>query len=178
MSTHVQKNHLLLIEDDSGQRRVVLDAPIYSIGRDTKCDIHLSSKFVSRHHATLFQLENDDNTVSYRIVDGDAKGRESVNGLIINGHRLEAHDLSHEDEVVFGPRVRATYYLVKSDHSGSRETDQAGAGSSVAATSGAKAHSNHQESAQAEPSTDTSPEKLDYTFIRLHSDNSGDRDHT
>ncbi|PLZ15702.1 hypothetical protein CBP17_01285, partial [Fischerella thermalis WC114] len=63
------------------------------------------------------RLPRDDNSKSYyyRIVDGDAKGKPSSNGLMINGRKLAAHDLKNEDEVVFGPQVRAIYYLLKRD---------------------------------------------------------------
>ncbi|MFM7450703.1 MAG: FHA domain-containing protein [Leptolyngbyaceae cyanobacterium] len=110
-----QLNHLLIIEDDKGRREFILDGPVYSLGRDPKCDIRLISQFVSRRHATLVQLMNEDGTFSYRIVDGNLKGKPSANGLLINGRKLQAHDLKNEDEIVFGPQVRAIYYLLKRD---------------------------------------------------------------
>ena len=73
------------------------------------------SQFVSRRHATLVRLPQEDGSSYYRIVDGDAKGKPSANGLLINGRKLAAHDLQDEDEIVFGPRVRAIYYLLKRD---------------------------------------------------------------
>jgi pSer/pThr/pTyr-binding forkhead associated (FHA) protein len=109
------QNHLLIIEDDKGRREYVLEAPLYSIGRDPKSDIRLVSQFVSRRHATLVQLSNDDGSFYYRIVDGNAKGKLSANGLLINGRKLQAHDLQYGDEVVFGPNVRAIYYPLKRD---------------------------------------------------------------
>jgi pSer/pThr/pTyr-binding forkhead associated (FHA) protein len=115
MSLEPKQNHLLIIEDDKGRREFILDAPHYSIGRDPKCDIRLVSQFVSRRHATLVQLTQDDGSFTYRIVDGNAKGRPSANGLLINGRKLQAHDLTNEDEVVFGPKVRAIYYLLRRD---------------------------------------------------------------
>jgi len=105
--------HLLVVEDDKGRREFYLDAPGYSIGRDVKCDIRLISQFVSRRHATLVKIASDDDTDYYRIVDGVPTGKRSANGLLINGHKLQAHDLCHEDEIVFGPKVRAFYYRSK-----------------------------------------------------------------
>lgn len=113
MPSEPHQNHLLIIHDDKGQREFVLDGPVYSIGRDPKCDIRLVSQFVSRRHATLVQLLNDNGSYYYRIVDGNLKGKASANGLLINGRKLQAHDLQNEDEVVFGPQVRAKYYLLK-----------------------------------------------------------------
>jgi pSer/pThr/pTyr-binding forkhead associated (FHA) protein len=104
-------HHLLIIEDDKGRREFVLTAPLYSIGRDPTCDIRLVSQFVSRRHATLVQLPNEDGSFYHRIVDGNARGKVSANGLLINGRKLQACKLQHEDEIVFGPQVRAIYYL-------------------------------------------------------------------
>ncbi len=72
----------------------------YSIGRDRQCDIRLASLFVSRHHATLVRVPTEKGTYSYRIVDGKLNGPRSVNGLLINGTKLQVHDLEDEDEVV------------------------------------------------------------------------------
>ena len=110
-----EHNHLLIVEDDKGRKEVVLKAPVYSIGRDAQCDIRLVSHFVSRRHATLVRLPRQDGTHYYRIVDGDAKGKGSSNGLLINGRRMAAHDLENEDEIVFGPQVRAKYYQLRRD---------------------------------------------------------------
>ncbi len=115
MTSDARLNHLLIIEDDKGRKEFTLDGPVYSIGRDPRCDIRLFSQFVSRRHATLVRLPREDGSYYYRIVDGDSKGKPSSNGLLINGRKLPAHDLQNEDEVVFGPQVRAIYYLLKQD---------------------------------------------------------------
>lgn len=113
--TAPRHNHLLIVEDNKGRREYTLDSPVYSIGRDAKCDIRLVSQFVSRRHATLVQLAHEDGSYYYRIVDGNLKGRPSANGLLINGRKLQAHDLVDEDKIVFGPQVYAVYYLLKRD---------------------------------------------------------------
>ena len=115
MSSESQLSSILIVEDSKGRREIILDGSVYSIGRDPKCDIRLSSQFVSRHHATLVQLPKDDNTFYYRIVDGNLKGKPSANGMLINGRKLQAHDLSNEDEIVFGPQARAIYYQLRRD---------------------------------------------------------------
>ena len=48
-----------------------------------------------------------------RIVDGNLRGQGSANGLLVNGRKLQSHDLQNSDEVIFGPDVRAIYYLLK-----------------------------------------------------------------
>lgn len=125
MAAQTNENHLLILEDDQGRKEFILDRPIYSIGRDRDCDIRLISHFVSRRHATLIRLPRDGKKHSdyYRIVDGDAKGKPSSNGLMINGRRLPAHDLKNEDEIVFGPQVRAIYYLLRDSMRTGGQTD-------------------------------------------------------
>ncbi|WGV26974.1 FHA domain-containing protein [Halotia branconii] len=109
------ESHLLILEDDQGRKEFPLENPVYSIGRDRECNIRLVSQFVSRRHATLVRLPHKHNNQSYyyRIVDGDAKNKPSANGMMINGRKISAHDLKNEDEIVFGPQVRAIYYLLK-----------------------------------------------------------------
>ena len=103
----------LIIVDVKGQRKIALDGSLHAVGRDAdRCDIRLASQFVSRHHATLVQLCNDDNTHYYRIVDGNLKGKLSANGILVNGRKREAYDLQNEDEIVFGPQARAIYYTM------------------------------------------------------------------
>jgi pSer/pThr/pTyr-binding forkhead associated (FHA) protein len=115
MTAETNENHLLIIEDDQGRKEFSLEQPVYSIGRDRECNIRLMSQFVSRRHATLVRLPREHNSHSYyyRIVDGDAKGKPSSNGLMINGRKIPNHDLKNEDEIVFGPQVRAIYYLLR-----------------------------------------------------------------
>lgn len=115
MAAQSNQNHLLIIEDDKGRKEFPLRGDVYSIGRDPKSDIRLFSQFVSRRHATLVRRHREDGSPYYRIVDGNLKGKPSANGLMINGRKLQAHDLEDEDEVVFGPQVSAKYYLLKSD---------------------------------------------------------------
>ncbi len=115
MPAAAYQNHILIIEDDKGRLEVPLDGPTYSIGRDPNCDIRLFSQFVSRRHATLVQIPNEDGSFSYRIVDGVPRGKASSNGILVNGRKLKAHDLQHEDKVVFGPNVSATYLALKRD---------------------------------------------------------------
>ena len=109
------QTHVFVIQDDHGRRELKLEEVTYSIGRDPKCDIRLASQFVSRRHATLLQLPNEDGTRYCRIVDGTLRGSPSANGLLINGRKVSTHDLRNGDEVIFGPQVRATYYLLEGD---------------------------------------------------------------
>ncbi len=124
MTNEPYQVHLLIVEDDSGRREIVLDSSLYSVGRDPRCDIRLISNFASRRHATLVQLVDENGHPYYRIVDGNLKGRPSSNGLRINGEKMPAHDLQDGDTVVFGPQVQAVYFALKGggDASGSPES--------------------------------------------------------
>lgn len=108
-------HHRLVVEDDRGRRQFFLDAPSYTIGRAAQCDICLTSQFASRCHATLVQFPQADGSYRYRILDGDGNSKPSANGIVVNGHKLKAKDLQHEDEIVFGPQVRAIYYYLMRD---------------------------------------------------------------
>lgn len=104
-------SHYLLVEDDQGRRNLTLDQPIYSIGRDSECDICLNSKTISRHHATLIRVPSErEGGHCYRMIDGDLDGIKSTNGVIINGHKIAEHNLENGDRIGFSSRVSACYH--------------------------------------------------------------------
>lgn len=105
--------HLLIIEDNKGKTEFVLSEPVYRIGRDPDSDIRLVSQFVSKQHATLVQRSNFDGSSDYRIIDGNLNGEASTNGIRVNGVKYKGRDLQHEDEIVFGPCVRAIYLVLE-----------------------------------------------------------------
>lgn len=108
-SVKPQKEHFFILEDDKGRKQISLTEPKYSIGRAQNCDICLQSQFISRHHAILYRRVREDGENIYYIVDGDAEGKASANGLLINGRKIPVHALKHGDEVVFGPQIFAIY---------------------------------------------------------------------
>jgi pSer/pThr/pTyr-binding forkhead associated (FHA) protein len=111
-----QKDHFFVVEDDKGRKQILLTNPSYSIGRGPDCDIRLRSQFVSRHHATLYRRVRESGESYYEIVDGDAEGKASVNGMIVNGRKRSSRNLKHGDKVVFGPQVFAIYQYKQHDH--------------------------------------------------------------
>jgi pSer/pThr/pTyr-binding forkhead associated (FHA) protein len=53
-------------------------------------------------------------------VDGDTTGKPSANGIMINGRKTLVHNLKNEDEIVFGPTVRAIYYVLENSDTSER----------------------------------------------------------
>jgi pSer/pThr/pTyr-binding forkhead associated (FHA) protein len=105
--------HFFIIEDGHGRRVVPLRSTSYSLGRDLRSSIVLHSESVSRQHALLLRVpisHLDPNDVLFRIVDGNLRGRQSTNGIFVNGERCHAHDLRYGDFIEFGAKaVNATY---------------------------------------------------------------------
>jgi pSer/pThr/pTyr-binding forkhead associated (FHA) protein len=108
-----QEAHWLVVTDDNGSREVPLGGEVYSIGREPDNNIRLCSFFVSRRHATLVRRNREDGTYDYQLIDGNLKGQFSANGIIVNGHRLKSHILKNDDEIVFGPKISAKYFVSK-----------------------------------------------------------------
>ena len=104
---------LLIIKDNQGRREISLEKEQYSLGRDPNSDIRIFSEFISRQHALLVRYQREDGSPYYQIIDGNAKGKRSANGLWINGRKLLFHNLQDEDEIVLGSDVGAKYYLLK-----------------------------------------------------------------
>jgi diguanylate cyclase (GGDEF)-like protein/PAS domain S-box-containing protein len=113
--TNLQEvRHILVIEDQKSRRIISLKEDNYSIGRDPSCTIVLYDRQVSRHHASLRQVVNPDESdrYYYRIVDGDFQGKKSTNGITINGKRCFSHDLKHGDLIWFGNKSKASYHII------------------------------------------------------------------
>ena len=106
-------NHVLVLEDINCRRTIVLDKANYSIGRDRSNSIVVSSKKVSRFHATLLRRNDTKNqTFSYWILDGDLQGNKSTNGIFVNKQRCLVQELKHQDLIEFSFEVKAYYYIL------------------------------------------------------------------
>ena len=112
-STSQQNNHYLIVKDDQGEREFALTESKYTLGRKSDCTIYLDSHFVSRLHATLLRCLRNDGSFYYRLLDGDGHQQMSANGIIVNGQKVTACELKHDDKVVFGPQVYAVYQYRK-----------------------------------------------------------------
>lgn len=104
--------HFLLFHEVMGDRPVYLSASTYALGRDPKNSIPLHSRSVSREHALLLRMPNPQTgRYQYRLLDGNASGKPSLNGFTINGFRRSVHDLISGDRIVFGGEIEVTYQI-------------------------------------------------------------------
>jgi pSer/pThr/pTyr-binding forkhead associated (FHA) protein len=83
------------------------------IGRSVAADIRLDDPTVSRRHALVCRQPG-----RVRVLDD-----RSLNGLFLNGERVEWHELSDGDELIIG---RYRLYFVDSTHSVVRAVTPAG----------------------------------------------------
>ena len=113
MTSNQQNRHILVIEDPTFKRTLLLDNPTYSVGRHSSNDIVFSSAKTSRHHATfLRRTDVKNNSYSYWILDGDLQGNRSRNGIFVNDKKCLVHELKHGDIIKFSNDVKATYHTI------------------------------------------------------------------
>ena len=115
MQSQSQPIYQLVIQDGDRRFSVILEAPMYTIGRDVLCSIRLQSSYVSRCHATFWHQQDDQGEIYYQIVDGDGADRPSRNGLIVNSVRVQSHRLKLGDQISLGPDVHLTYGVSHTD---------------------------------------------------------------
>lgn len=113
MTEKQQKRHILVIEDPTFKKTVILDNPTYSVGRHSSNDIVFSSAKTSRFHATfLRRTDVKNNNFSYWILDGDLQGNRSRNGIFVNDKKCLVHELKHGDIIKFSYDVQARYHIL------------------------------------------------------------------
>ena len=112
MDSLAQLHHILVIEDPSFEREILLDGATYSIGRHSSNDIVLSCQKTSRNHATLLRRTDvKTSKYSYWILDGDLQGNRSRNGIYINGKKSLVHELKQGDVIQFSGDAQARYKI-------------------------------------------------------------------
>lgn len=113
MIANQQDRHILIVEDPTFKRTVILDNPTYSVGRHSSNDIVFSSAKTSRYHATfLRRTDVKHNSYSYWILDGDLQGNRSRNGIFVNDKKCLVHELKHGDIIKFSYDVQARYHII------------------------------------------------------------------
>lgn len=115
--------HLLVIQDQEGERVVPLDASTYSIGRHHANSIVIRDKAISRHHALLLRIPDPQSgNFFFRLIDGNLQGRRSHNGLWVNGQRHYSRDLKDQDLIAFSAKIHATYHQVVDEEVDPKQT--------------------------------------------------------
>jgi pSer/pThr/pTyr-binding forkhead associated (FHA) protein len=103
------EHHILLIEEQR-DRVILLDAERYLIGRNDTNEIILNRDPISREHAMLLRVTiEDEQRFIYRLMDGDAEGKPSTNGLFVNGQRQRCYDLVNDNVISFAGVINALY---------------------------------------------------------------------
>jgi hypothetical protein len=88
----LEDGQYLAYEDDDGITLLPLTREWTRIGRSLAADLRLDDPTVSRRHALLCRQDG-----SARILDD-----RSLNGIFVNGERVEWGDLTDGDEVIVG----------------------------------------------------------------------------
>jgi diguanylate cyclase (GGDEF)-like protein len=113
MNQSQTNRHILIIEEPSFSKTVILEDATYSLGRHSSNDIIIAAQKVSRHHATLLRRTDvKSNKYSYWILDGDLQGNRSRNGIYINGRKCLVHELKHGDIIKFSQDIQAKYQIL------------------------------------------------------------------
>lgn len=103
------EHHILLIEEQQ-DRVILLDSERYLIGRSDANEIVLNRDPISREHAILLRVPvSNEQKFIYRLIDGDAEGKPSTNGIFVNGQRHRSYDLFNDDVISFAGVVNALY---------------------------------------------------------------------
>lgn len=108
-SSEATLRHLLTVNDDRGVQTFLLDASMYSIGRDPSNAIVVHGESVSRQHAILLRTPTPDKQYRYVIQDGNLEGKPSANGILVNGVPMKKHVLQDGDEISLGGKVFLIY---------------------------------------------------------------------
>jgi sigma-B regulation protein RsbU (phosphoserine phosphatase) len=82
----------LEVNDSLGRRPVLIDKPVFTIGRRSGNDLHLMGSDVSRDHAEITQADG-------RFM---VKDRGSRYGTFVNGAQVTEHALAHGDRIQLG----------------------------------------------------------------------------
>jgi predicted RNA-binding Zn-ribbon protein involved in translation (DUF1610 family) len=87
-----QDGDYLAFDDDDGLRVVAVGAGWTRVGRSLSADLRFDDPTVSRRHALVHRDER-----SCRILDD-----RSLNGVFVNGERVDMHALDDGDEITVG----------------------------------------------------------------------------
>jgi len=104
MSTVGEPGEYLVFEEDGETHTVALTREWTRIGRSLAADVRFDDPTVSRRHALLVRQAD-----GVRVLDD-----RSLNGVFVNGERVEWRALDHGDEIMVG-RYRLTFLSMPVD---------------------------------------------------------------
>lgn len=104
METVREPGEYLVFDEDGDTRTVALTREWTRIGRSLAADVRFDDPTVSRRHALLVRQAD-----GVRVLDD-----RSLNGVFVNGERIEWRALDHGDEIMVG-RYRLTFVSVSAD---------------------------------------------------------------
>ena len=96
----------LQIDDPLGRRVVVIDKPVFRIGRKSESDLQSVGTDVSREHAEIVRLEDG------RFL---LKDRGSRCGTFVNDQQVSEHPLRHRDKIRLGRSGSAEMIFLADD---------------------------------------------------------------
>jgi pSer/pThr/pTyr-binding forkhead associated (FHA) protein len=119
MNRENTNSHVLIIYDQPEPRQFLLKSATYSIGRDKHNSIVIPNRGISRQHALLLRMPlPEQRGYRYRILDGNASGKASLNGISINGVTCTNCDLMPGDKILIGGLVQIEYQVLSIPTSG------------------------------------------------------------
>jgi pSer/pThr/pTyr-binding forkhead associated (FHA) protein len=112
-----QGKSILIIETPSYRKAITLNTSLFSIGRQANNSLVINDKLISRHHATIAWLKEqneriEDSKSAYWIIDGKGAENRSRNGIWINGTRKVLHKLVSGDIIGLGTDLQLTYRYI------------------------------------------------------------------
>ena len=107
----------LQVDDPLGRRVVVIDKPVFRIGRKSESDLRSVGTDVSREHAEIVRLDDG------RFV---LKDRGSRCGTFVNDEQVSERPLRHRDKIRLGRSGSAEMVFLADDGADSRTTHASG----------------------------------------------------
>src|SRR5680860_17025 len=92
---------IIVLKGPNVGEKIVINKPVFSIGRETDSDIFLDDITISRKHAQIKKIG-----IHYNIVD-----LGSLNGIYINGELSEEKILESGDKIQIGKYVFYYFYF-------------------------------------------------------------------
>jgi sigma-B regulation protein RsbU (phosphoserine phosphatase) len=116
-ATSTEKSPRLQIDDTLGRRTVVIDKPVFRIGRKSESDVRPVSVDVSREHAEIVRQEDG------RFL---LKDRGSRYGTFVNEEQITERPLKHRDRIRLGRSGSAELVFLFDDSTDSRASGTSG----------------------------------------------------